>query len=297
MECKEGVARLEFHLSLRTLKLNKLMINNSSLQKWNRLEQKQPNRQFINEIIQGMQCSPFEAKAILNTVHKVFKTCFQDSPYPKPGQLQLVCVSADNSPKLKLSECRMVTVTLTLDNGQDDLKVRKKYGIIGLRQHRLQRVCVEAFQQEGVLTVEDLAYRLFNCGIRTINRDLKAFKKQDVVLPLRSIIKDMGRSISHRPLIVKHWLMGKEYSQIARATHHSIEAVQNYISKFKRVVSLSKDNFDIHTIAFLIRMSPDLVQKYFQLYQNQEMAEHRKQELETLLKKTTLTTIQNQMCQ
>ena len=75
------------------------MINNSSLQKWNRLEQKQLNQQFINEIIQGMQCSPFEAKAILNMVHKVFETYFQDSAYLKLGQLQMVCVAIDNSGK------------------------------------------------------------------------------------------------------------------------------------------------------------------------------------------------------
>ena len=35
-----------------------IMINNSSLQKWDRLAQKQLDQQFMNEIIHGLQCSP-----------------------------------------------------------------------------------------------------------------------------------------------------------------------------------------------------------------------------------------------
>ncbi len=37
------------------------MINNSSLEKWNRLEAKSLDNQFINDIINGLNCSNFEA--------------------------------------------------------------------------------------------------------------------------------------------------------------------------------------------------------------------------------------------
>ena len=50
----------------------------------------------------------------------------------------------------------------------------------------------------------------------------------------------MGRAISHRTLIIKEWLLGKEYSDIARKSNHSVDAVANYIGKFKRVVCLAK---------------------------------------------------------
>lgn len=262
------------------------MINNSSLQRWDRLEQKHLNQQFINQVMQGMECSPFEAKAILDTVHKVFGAYFNSSPSIEPGQVQLVCVGINNSPKEKLSACQMVTVTLTVDDNVKDLQVRKKHGIKALRRYRLQRVCTEAFQQGGLLTVEDLAYRLFNCGVRTLNRDIKELRQENISLPLRSTIKDMGRTVSHRSLIVKHWLTGKEYAQIARDCSHSVEAVQNYIDKFKRAVSLSRDGFDVNTIAFLVKISPGLVQEYFRLYQQQPIVGHRKSELATLLKKT-----------
>lgn len=255
------------------------MINNSSLRKWDRLSQKQLNQQFMNEMTHGLQCSPFEAKAVLECVYKVYGPYFETSGHLKPGQILFQIISIDEGPNVRLADSKQVTVTLTLDTGQDDLNVREKHGVIGLRQHRIQRVCTEAFQQGGLLTVEDLANRLFNCGERTISRDLKQLKAQNIVLPLRSTIKDMGRSISHRSLIVQHWLQGKEYSEIARATHHSVAAVKNYVSKFKRVVALSEQGFDVYTISFLVKLSASLVTEYHQLYKTSNIIAHRKAEL------------------
>src|SRR5690606_35468951 len=120
---------------------------------------------------------------------------------------------------------------------------------------RFQRIANEAFQQGGLLTVEDIAIRLLNCGEKTLVRDLAKFKGQNIILPLRSAVMDMGRSVTHRLLIVKEWLLGMEYSEIARKTNHSVEAVASYIDKFKRVVCLAKDNHELKTIAFLVKLS------------------------------------------
>jgi Fic family protein len=180
----------------------------------------------------------------------------------------------------------MKTVVLTLDAGTDDLQVRELKGVIGLRRHRLQRIATEAFQQGGLLTVEDIANRLLNCGERTVTRDIKVFKDMGISLPLRSTIKDMGRSISHREMIVKNWLGGMEFSEIARKTNHSIEAIANYVEKFKRVVCLAKDNHEISTIAFLVKISISLAQQYYDLYQTMDIIPSREKELEDLIKKT-----------
>jgi hypothetical protein len=207
------------------------MINNSSLNKWHRLAHKQLNQQFVHEIIHGMNCSSFEASAILDTVYRVYRPYFETSGTLKPGQILFQVVSVETSPNTPLAEGKQVTVTLTLDAGPEDLRVRQKQGVQALRRHRMQRICIEAFQQGGLLTIEDLANRLFNCGQRTLSRDLETFRQQGIVLPLRSTIKDMGRSITHRSLIIQQWLKGMEYSEIARNTHHGIQSVQNYVSK------------------------------------------------------------------
>jgi len=193
-------------------------------------------------------------------------------------------VSIENGASIQLENCKQISVTLTLDAGEEDLKIREKEGVIGLRQYRIQRVCEEAFQQGGLLTVEDLANRLFNCGERTISRDLKALKEKNIVLPLRSTIKDMGRAISHRSLIIKEWLKGNEYSEISRATYHSIYSVRNYVDKFKRVISLAEEGFDVNTIAFLVKISSPLVEEYYKIYSKLEIIPSRREELKSFLK-------------
>jgi hypothetical protein len=261
------------------------MINNSSLQKWDRLAEKQLDQQFVNEIIQGLQCSPFEAQAILDAVYKVYAPYFQTSGTVKPGQMLFQVISIEEGPTTPLAHSKQITVTLTLDGGEEDLQVRREQGVEGLRRHRMQRVAVEAFQQGGLLTIEDLANRLFNCGERTLCRDLRALRNHHVGLPLRSAIKDMGRSISHRSLIVREWLLGREYTEICRNTHHSIPAIKNYIEKFKRVIALAEEGFDHHTIAFLVKLSTPLVKEYYQLYQSLKAVPHRQAELKSFLKK------------
>ena len=266
------------------------MINNSSVGKWERLRQKQQDVQFVNRLQAGLNCSPFEAKAILNCVYDVYQPFFDNTASMKPGQILFEVVSVENSAKEKLSDCQMKTVILTLDAGAEDLTIRESEGVIGLRRHRLQRIVIEAFQQGGVLTVEDIANRLLNCGERTLIRDIKSLRDKGICLPLRSTIKDMGRAVSHREMIVKRWLSGMEFSEISRQTNHSIEAIANYVEKFKRVICLAKDNHQITTIAFLVKVSVNLAQQYYDLYQTMKIVPSREKELDELIKKTMIQT-------
>ncbi len=288
---REGVARPEIPSAGRPEHERILIvINNSSLRKWRRLSQKQLDQQFIHEMVRGLQCSPFEASAMLDAVYRVYSPYFETSGTLKPGQILFQVISVEATPNTRLAESKQVTVTLTFDAGKEDIEVRRKQGIPSLRRHRMQRMAVEAFQQGGLLTLEDLAIRLFNCGLRTLSRDLDILRRQGVVPPLRSIIKDMGRSISHRSLIVAEWLLGKEYSEISCSTSHSVPAVQNYVSKFKRVVALAEEGYDVHTIAFLVKVSSTLVESYHQLYQEVKIVPSRRKELKSFLKKGTCDT-------
>lgn len=282
---QEGVARRGLPWTSNLCRETTIMINNSSATKWDRLAHKQLDQQFLHEMIHGLQCSPFEASAILEAVYRVYAPYFDTSGTVKPGQILFQVVSIDTSANTPLRQGKQLTVTLTLDAGQEDLEIRKAQGVEAVRRHRMQRVCIEAFQQGGLLTVEDLANRLFNCGQRTLCRDIDTLRRQGVILPMRSTIKDMGRSISHRSIIIEQWLQGKEYSEIARNTHHSIGSVQNYLSKFKRAVALMEEGYDVHTIAFLVKLSASLVESYHRLYQTAKIVPHRRNELSCFLKK------------
>ena len=174
------------------------MINNTALQRWERLAAKQLDQMFKQRMMAGLNCSPFEAEAILQNVHETYSTYFQCAPGLQPGHVSLQVVSIEAPPGPRLRQCTQLLVTLTLEDTAADLPVRKEGGVTALRRHRLVRVCHEAFQQGGLLTLEDLACRLFNCGQRTSCRDLQALRQHRICPPLRSTIKDIGRTLSHR---------------------------------------------------------------------------------------------------
>ena len=147
------------------------MINNTSLAHWSRLQAKSLDAQFKNEMVVGLNCSPFEAQVIVEKVHEIYTPLLETSQGLKPGQIQLIVIDASVAPNVALAKAKQRLVTLTLQAGDEDIEARKTGSIAELRRKRLCRMCQEAFQQGGLLTLEDLA-NLFNCGVRTLVNDL-----------------------------------------------------------------------------------------------------------------------------
>jgi len=114
----------------------------------------------------------------------------------------MTAVSADEPGHKPLSKCKMMPVVLTFYASEEDHRYRLSQkgpkGTVALRQRQTERMAHEALDQGALLTAEDLAFRIFNCGLRTISRDLQALAAQDVVVPLRSQQKDVGRALTHR---------------------------------------------------------------------------------------------------
>jgi hypothetical protein len=260
------------------------MINDTSRQRWERINAKGLDQQFLGEMRRGLSCSEFEALAVLDTVHSVYAPLFDAGHSLKPGQIQLSVVDSSVPPNVPLLEARQRLVTLTLHAGSQDTEHRRLNGVGYLRRLRLVRMAEEAFQQGGLLTLEDLSM-VFNCGVRTFVRDLKFLRSVDVVPPLRSNVKDMGRATTHRREIVTLWLQGKEYSDIARASYHSVESVANYVDKFKRCVALFEQGFELSNTAFLVRISVALAQEFFDLRKQMQPVDHRRDELQASCKK------------
>lgn len=262
------------------------MINNSSLQRWQRATARHLDAQFMNTIIDGMNCSPFEAEAIREQVHLIYRPLMETTDAIQPGQLRLSVIAASVAPNIPLIHAQQCLITITLDAGEPDRVVRHQGGVIALRRHRFVRICDEAFQQGGLFTLEAIA-DLFNCAVRTLVDDLAAVRVGGITPPLRSTVKDMGRAITHRRLIVEKWLAGAEYTEIARATNHSVSSVANYVEKYKRVAALLQTEFDLDTIAVITRLSPALVRAFQQLVIDATPVPHRQEELDALAKKKT----------
>lgn len=250
-----------------------------------RLRAKNLDQQFRNRIQEGMGCSPFVSEAICKVVKDVYLPVIHDPGNVKPGQLLFSCLSKTNGASVPVKEAKMVTVTLTLDAGTEDMELRTAAGVTSLRQHRIVRLCNEAYSQGGLLTVEDLAYRLLNVGERTIHRDLACLRENKHRPPLRSTVKDMGRTVSHRALLIKHWLNGDELSDLQRKYHHSLSAIESYINTFKRVVLLEHQKYSVEQSAYVLKVSQPLVRAHRQIWRehNQRALPHRRREILEML--------------
>lgn len=263
------------------------MINNTSRQRWERAAARNLDAQFIAEIIHGLNCSPFEAEAICDTVHEIYAPLMEAADSLKPGQIRISVIDAGVAPNIPLAQARQRLVTITLDNGKEDRHIRQHGGVIVLRRHRFTRICEETFQQGGLLTLEVIA-DLFNCAVRTLVTDLAAVRTQGSCPPLRSTVKDMGRAVTHRREIVALWLAGLEYTDVALKTCHSVAAVGNYVDKYKRCATLFSAGYDFDTVAVIARLSSSLVHAFHALRAEAKPVPHRQEELDGLAKKNEL---------
>ncbi|OIQ58999.1 hypothetical protein MTIN_25660 [Moorella thermoacetica] len=59
-----------------------------------------------------------------------------------------------------------------------------------------------------------------------------------VLLPTAGTVLDMGRTLTHKALVVEMALEGLTTQEIARRTYHTQEAVDNYLRLFDRVLLL-----------------------------------------------------------
>jgi DNA-binding NarL/FixJ family response regulator len=248
-----------------------------------RLDAKTLDSMFRRRIEEGANCSPFVSRAILGIVKEVFGFSSDEVDHELGlGQVKLLVVDASEPAGKPLDQCHKVTVRLTLDDAQEDFKVRIEHGVEGLRRARILRVTAEAREQDGLLSYEDLAYRLFNCGVRTIVRDVNALRQRGVEVPSRGQQQDIGPGQTHRVQAVRLYLQGLEANEIARRLYHTLGSIENYITTFARVAFLVERRYGDDEIAFVMGRSVPLVTAYRKLlveFQGKRAARRRLAEI------------------
>jgi hypothetical protein len=254
------------------------MIRDFEREQLNRLAAKTLDQIFIMRLQEGLGCSMFEAEAVTDLVREVYFPWLASPQAVQAGQLALTVVSAEEPGHKPLSQCKMVPVVLTLYAGEEDHQLRLQHtrqGVARLRQQQLYRMAQEALDQGGLLTAEDFAFRIFNCGLRTISRDLKALAQEGLVVPLRSQQKDAGRALTHRVQAVELFLKRYTFTQIQERIRHSLSSIANYVITFSIVVLHTRQGHTVDEIAFLMQISPALAQAYQELYEHYNIPEYQ----------------------
>ena len=263
--------------------MNKNVTITSKEDQERRLQIKNINQQMKNLAVQGTGISPWEAQVLVDLIEEVYFSELNKNEL-KPGQIKYNCVAAEEGPGKPLKDCKMISVVLTLFDERDkgDFSAENnKDRSLELRRRRLVRIAEEAKEQEGYLSQEDLA-ELLMCDVRTIRRDIRNLKSVGIILPTRGQQKDIGPGVSHRAIAIRLWLEGKEPVAIAQHIKHSIEAVENYLQKFKRVAYLKEKQFNDFEIALTIGISVYATTTFSQLCEDYKNKAFFKQRLEEI---------------
>jgi hypothetical protein len=260
------------------------MIRQPKAERAEHLATKTQDQALLTALQSEFNYSPFESRAILATVQEIYlaQLCTPDTL--KPGQMVTLAIRADEPPGKPLKECQFIPIVITVHAAEDDA-LRQASGRQGVRQARrqqLERIAWEAMAQDTLLTVEDLAYRILNCGVRTIEEDIAHFQAQERPLPLRGQQMDIGRTVSHKVLAVRLFLERQTYAQIERRINHSAPAIQRYISDFVAVSRMTVAGQTTFEISFVRQLSPALVRQYQALYVQYNTDEHRERLAEVL---------------
>jgi DNA-binding transcriptional regulator YhcF (GntR family) len=240
---------------------------------FDRLAVKTLDQLFVQELISGFELAPRTAQGILEVAKGVFVqgnglTTLQ------VGQVKAVVIATSARHGQPLSSLDKREVTLTVDAGPEDLAVLQEHGALALRRVRILRLAEEAFEQEGLLTEEDLG-RFLHVHARTIRRDIQALRRDGFLVRTRGYHHSIGRGQTHKVLIIEKSLQRQGPYEIARQVKHSLPAVQRYIQAFGRVVYLHRRQVERAEMAFLVGISERTVQQYLDLYARYDRPEYQ----------------------
>src|SRR5260370_39211800 len=128
-------------------------VRNARRQELRRLEAKTLDARFLTEIQQGLNCSPFEAEAVLKVVKEVYFPFLDqvESPPTVPGKITVVAVCADEPARKPISKRDKRVVSLTPPRRPEHHRLLQHQRPAALRRARIPDLCQEALSQGGLL--------------------------------------------------------------------------------------------------------------------------------------------------
>jgi len=218
---------------------------------------------FTNSLRKEFELSPAESQGVLDLAQRCL---FGEAP-SKLGQIRFICASVKARHGKPLKDQDLVEVSLSLDNGVDDLNVLRDQGSEALRQLKILRLTEEAYLQGGLLTQEDLG-RLLQVSSRTIRKDMQALQAEGNTIHTRGNDQDIGPGVSHKTHIIDLYLSGMTYHEIMRKTRHSSYAIKRYVSTFGRLlIMLNKGMDNGKEMSRLLGCSERLLNEYLVLFE------------------------------
>src|SRR5256884_1576660 len=228
-----------------------------------RLAAKDAESAIVARICEDFNLTPVLARAHYEQMARYFADYAHMAL--QPGELCYLAVASEEPPGKPIIACRKVQVALELATPEDQEVLRTK-GLAAMRQQRLARLARQAQVQGGLLTVEDLAY-LTCSSTATVKRDVAACRANDVAVPTRGQIRDIGPGVSHKAQVVQLYLWGLQFTDIESRTHHSEGSIKRYLADFRQIAALYARGARIPEIRAATGRSASLIAEYIGIYE------------------------------
>jgi biotin operon repressor len=229
-----------------------------------RLESKNARNAIIQKLSSDFNLTPIIAEAF----YQQFSLYFKEHANIKlaDGEIAYEAVAADEPAGKHIRLTRKRTIKLNLIQLNTDLDALAQFGLSGLRRHRLMRLTRQAYDQNTLLSYEDLAM-LLTTSPSTVKRDVAQLRQQGLFIMTRGAKHDMGPGLSHKTIIIDLYFNGYTFSEIEQKTNHSEISIKRYLADFTQVAILYKQKFSHPQIRIIAKKSDRLVREYIQLYQ------------------------------
>ncbi len=224
-------------------------------------DQPETRTEFIEHLRSGHDFSPLKAKLYVDMLDDyVLEETDENRP---PNTITYWAVAADEPAGKSIADCQLVPVSLAYytKEEQEGYQGRRTRD---LKWERLMRFTTQARRDGGLLAQADLAFLL---GIHPGVIQKLEKENDNVQLPTRGILNDIGTGLSHIEKIVELYLQGYTESQIKRRTNHSYDAIENYLRTFAAVMVLHERGLPRLMIRKVVGKSMQLVETHLELYE------------------------------
>ena len=207
---------------------------------------------------------PALARAMVEKAAQVRWWCSPRLKDLKPGQAVWLAYSTHS--RKRGPQRLLVPVVLTLLNlDEQNLKFSNRGDYKALKIAQIERITAEAWQQGGALTMLDLEL-LLNLNGAALREFLNTYQEHfGVLLPTAGTVLDMGRTLTHKKIVVEMSLEGLSTQQIAQKIFHTPEAVDQYLRLFDRVLVLYHYGLPINLIRQVTGHSLALIKEHLAL--------------------------------
>ena len=238
-----------------------------------RLKSKDARAAIVQKLAADFNLTPIIAEAF----YQQFSLYFEEHANVSlsTGEIAYEAVAAQEPASKHIRLARKVTVRLKLIDFNTDLEALASYGLAGLRRNRLARLTRQAYDQDALLSYEDLAM-LLTTSPATVKRDVQHLRRQGQFIMTRGTKHDMGPGLSHKTIILDLYFKEYTFTEIERKTNHSESSVKRYLADFLQIATLHRQHFSHNQIRLIAKRSDRLVREYIDLYQTYQKQDNER---------------------